>query len=149
MPRKTPEAIREYNQAYYKANREAIVKKVNERYHNDDEFYERHKRDSKKWYHNNNIRERRLIQRNFNRGICIMPTDQPLQPKVPKKPKSSLQLKRERIEKALRIVDEKARIFREKLNSKENIYDAPKIENEPATDNSTCNRPFYVGQSTA
>ena len=53
---------------------------------------------------------------------------------APKKQKSSLQLKRERIERNLKIVEEKARLFREKLNSQNSIYNAPQIENnEPAT----------------
>ena len=53
--------------------------------------------------------------------------------KQKKKPKSSLQLKRERIVKNLAIVEEKARLFREKINSMQNIYIPP--ENESATNN--------------
>lgn len=60
-------------------------------------------------------------------------TSEPASKKQPKKPKSSLQLKRERIAKNLAIVEEKARLFREKLNSQQNIYDAPQIKNESAS----------------
>lgn len=136
MPRKTAEAIREYNQEYYKKNREKLLSILNDRYHTDDDFFERHQAASAKWYKERNIGKKRLIQRNKNNGIIIMPETEPTVKKPPKKPKSSLQLKRERIAKNLKIVEEKARIFREKLNSQNSIYNAPQIENEPATDNS-------------
>jgi hypothetical protein len=140
MPRKTAEAIREYNQEYYAKNRETLLSTLNERYHNlDDDFYERQKIASAKWYKERNIREKRLIQRNKNKAINIMvPQELPVK-KPPKKPKSSLQLKRGRIAKNLKQIEERAEIFRKKL-SIENIYNAPQIENEPATDNSRSDR---------
>ncbi len=49
----------------------------------------------------------------------------------PKKPKSARDLKIERIQKNLNKIEERARIFREKLLSENNIQNAPQTE-EPA-----------------
>lgn len=49
----------------------------------------------------------------------------------PKKPKSARDLKIERIQKNLNKIEERARIFREKLLSEHNIQNATQIE-EPA-----------------
>ena len=67
--------------------------------------------------------------------IGIMPEKAP---KAPRKIKSSLQLKRERIAKNLAKIEERARIFREKLLKENNIADAPKSE---TTDESTADKP--------
>lgn len=144
MPRSTPEAIREYNQEYYAKNRETLLSKLNERYHNlDDNFYERQKIASAKWYKERNIREKRLIARKLSNGIKMEDINVlPPSKKPPKKPKSSLQLKRERIVKNLANIEERARIFREILNSQNSIYNAPQIENEPAADNPRSDRPI-------
>lgn len=58
---------------------------------------------------------------NKNVGIIIMSSTPQTEKKPTKKPKSSLQLKRERIAKNLKQIEEKARLFREKLNSEYNI----------------------------
>ena len=135
MPRKTAEAIREYNQAYYALNRERLLADLHERYHTDDDFFQRHQIASAKWYKERDIRLQRLIRRNISKGIKMddIKTDPPPAKKLPKKPKSSLQLKRERIAKNLKIIDEKARLFREKLNSQQNIYNAQKIDEDAIT----------------
>lgn len=128
MPRSTPESIREYNQEFYQKNRVQMLQRRRELYAANPEFKTAIAKTSAKWYLANRqkISDARIAKKKNKNPHYISTRDMP-----PKKPKSARDLKIERIQKNLDKIEERARIFREKLLSENNIQNAPQTE-EPA-----------------
>jgi hypothetical protein len=125
MPHKTKELIDEYNHEYYKKNRESMLQKRRERYATDSDFKNALAETKAKWYKANRekISEARIEKLRKINPRYIQRKGMP-----PKKPKSARDLKIERITKNLAKIEERARIFREKLISQNNIQITPLLE---------------------
>lgn len=139
MPRKTREAIKEWNDEYYRINGEKLRQERRERYATDDEFRERIAGYNRRWYFKNDVCEKRRIHIPEYMRICNTMTEpEPFTPPH-RKTKSSLQLKRERIQRQLDKTEERARLFRLYLISQQSISDGTTQKNadEPTTNLST------------
>jgi hypothetical protein len=119
MPYKTPEQRHEWAKRYYAEHREYIIERRKRLYATDPEFRESTIATNLKW----RAKQAQLPKIKKPRKIRM--------DKQTKKPKSTLQLKRERIARNLAKIEERARLFREKLISEGYIQpdeNAPQIQ---------------------